>query len=253
VTVPLAVVTGAGTGIGAAIAVTLAERGHHVVVTDVDKDRASDVAEQIGGAAEALDVTDHGQALAVVESVGRQYGPIQSWVSNAGISAMTSFLDTDIGQLDHTIAVNLRGVFVCGQAVARAMVASGQRGRIVNIASMAGKQGAVPFLADYVATKFGVVGLTQAMAYELAPYGITVNSVCPGYVATSMQQREVQWEAALRGASPGDVLRSYVQDTPLGRLEQPGDVARAVAFLLGPDADFITGEALAVNGGAFMD
>jgi NAD(P)-dependent dehydrogenase (short-subunit alcohol dehydrogenase family) len=150
------------------------------------------------------------------------------------------------------LSINLQGVFLCGQAAARVMVGGGG-GRIVNLASMAGKQGRVPYLSDYVASKFGVVGLTQAMAYELAPHNITVNSVCPGYVATPMQERELAWEAGLRGTTPEAVKRLWIDDTPLGRLEEPEDVARAVAFLASDDAGFITGEALAVNGGAFMD
>jgi meso-butanediol dehydrogenase/(S,S)-butanediol dehydrogenase/diacetyl reductase len=166
---------------------------------------------------------------------------------------MQPFLDVSPADLRRTLSVNLEGVFTCGQAAARAMVRSGRPGTIVNVASMAGKQGRVPYLADYVASKFGVVGLTQAMAFELAPHHITVNSVCPGYVATPMQDRELGWESALRGVEPGRVLRLWIEDTPLGRLETPEDVARAVAFLAGPDARFITGEALAVNGGAFMD
>jgi meso-butanediol dehydrogenase/(S,S)-butanediol dehydrogenase/diacetyl reductase len=132
-------------------------------------------------------------------------------------------------------------------------VRTGVRGAIVNTASMAGKQGRVPFLADYVASKFGVVGLTQAMAFELAEHGIRVNSICPGYVATPMQDRELAWEAELRGTTPEEVRQLWIDDTPLGRLEQPEDVARVVAFLLGEDAAFMTGEALAINGGAFMD
>jgi NAD(P)-dependent dehydrogenase (short-subunit alcohol dehydrogenase family) len=104
-----------------------------------------------------------------------------------------------------------------------------------------------------VASKFGVVGLTQAMALELAADGIRVNSVCPGYVATPMQERELAWEANLRGTTPDAVRELWVADTPLGRLETPGDVARVVAFLVSDDAAFITGEAIAVNGGAFMD
>src|SRR5882762_3937419 len=229
------VVTGAGSGIGRAIAITLAERDWRVVVTDIDGDAARAVAAAlpanngIGHESAVLNVSSPADAASVAYDVTDRIG-LDAWVSNAGISFMHRFLDAPIENYDQTMDVNLKGVFVCGQAAARAMVRSGTAGAIVNTASMAGKQGAVPFLADYVATKFGVVGLTQAMAYELAPYGITVNSVCPGYVATSMQQREVQWEAALRSASPRDVLRSYVQDTPLGRLEQPGDVARAVAF-----------------------
>jgi NAD(P)-dependent dehydrogenase (short-subunit alcohol dehydrogenase family) len=104
-----------------------------------------------------------------------------------------------------------------------------------------------------VASKFGVVGLTQAMAYELGEHGITVNCVCPGYVETPMQSRELEWEAQLRGTTTDGVRTMMIDDTPLGRLEQPEDVARAVAFLLSDDARFITGEALAVNGGAYMD
>ena len=166
---------------------------------------------------------------------------------------MRRFLEITPEELDRTLRVNLRGVFLTGQAAARAMVRAGAGGCIVNVASMAGKQGKVPFLSDYVASKFGVVGLTQAMAVELAQHGIRVNSVCPGYVVTPMQERELAWEAELRGTTPEAVSSLYVADTPLGRLEQPADVARAVAFLVSDDAAFVTGESLAVNGGAFMD
>jgi NAD(P)-dependent dehydrogenase (short-subunit alcohol dehydrogenase family) len=133
------------------------------------------------------------------------------------------------------------------------LLAQGKGGTIVNTASMAGKQGRVPFLADYVASKFGVVGLTQAMAFELAPFNITVNSVCPGFVATPMQERELEWEAELKGSTPQEVKESWIADTPLARLQKPEDVAEAVGFLLSSKARFITGEALSVNGGAYMD
>jgi meso-butanediol dehydrogenase / (S,S)-butanediol dehydrogenase / diacetyl reductase len=118
---------------------------------------------------------------------------------------------------------------------------------------MAGKAGRVPYFSDYVASKFGVVGLTQAMAYELAEFDINVNSVCPGYVATPMQTRELAEEAQLRGLTVDEMRELMIADTPLGRLEQPEDVARVVAFLVSDDARFMTGEALAVNGGAYMD
>jgi meso-butanediol dehydrogenase/(S,S)-butanediol dehydrogenase/diacetyl reductase len=255
VTKKIAVVTGAGSGIGRAIATEFAARDHTVVVTDLDLAAAEATAKELGGDASALalDVTDAAQAKSVAEAVAQRHGAIDVWVSNAGISKMQRFLDVTPEDLRRTLAVNLEGIFLCGQAAAAAMIAGGKRGVIVNVASMAGKQGRVPYLADYVASKFGVVGLTQAMAFELAPHGITVNSVCPGYVATPMQTRELGWEAALRGTTEDKVKQLYVDDTPLGRLETPQDVARAVAFLAGPDARFITGEALAVNGGAFMD
>jgi meso-butanediol dehydrogenase / (S,S)-butanediol dehydrogenase / diacetyl reductase len=251
--VKIAVVTGAGSGIGRAIATELARRDRMVIATDLDLDAARVTADGFGGQALRLDVTDAESAAKVAEEVAGTYGGIDTWVSNAGISKMQRFTEISPEDLRRTLAVNLEGVFLCGQAAARTMIARGTRGTIINVASMAGKQGRVPFLADYVASKFGVVGLTQAMAFELAPHGITVNSVCPGYVATPMQDRELGWEAVLRGVSPEEVRRLWIDDTPLGRLEAPEDVARAVAFLAGPDADFITGEALAVNGGAFMD
>lgn len=249
----IAVVTGAGSGIGRAIATELAARGHTVVATDLDLDAARETAARFGGEARQLDVTDPSAAAGVAERTAADHGGIHVWVSNAGISKMQRFVDVSPGDLRRTLAVNLEGVFLCGQAAARVMTARKIAGVIVNVASMAGKQGRVPYLADYVASKFGVVGLTQAMAFELAPFGITVNSVCPGYVATPMQERELGWEAALRGTDPERVKQLWIDDTPLGRLQTPEDVARAVAFLAGPDARFITGEALAVNGGAFMD
>lgn len=251
------VVTGAGSGIGRAIAVTLAQRDWRVVVTDIDGDAAAAVADglphrDVGHESAVLNVSAPDNAAAVAFGIADRFG-LDAWVSNAGISYMHRFLDAPIERYDHTMDVNLKGVFVCGQAAARAMIRTGTAGAIVNTASMAGKQGRVPFLADYVASKFGVVGLTQAMAYELGEHGIVVNCVCPGFVETPMQSRELEWEAELRGTSADAVQKMMIDDTPLGRLEQPEDVARAVAFLLSEDARFITGEALAVNGGAYMD
>jgi meso-butanediol dehydrogenase/(S,S)-butanediol dehydrogenase/diacetyl reductase len=250
----IAVTTGAGSGIGAAIARELGRRGHTVIVTDLVLEAAQRVAEEIAGAsAIAMDVTDPNQCHDVAQQVAQQHGGLDIWVSNAGVSKMIPFLDITEADYDRTLDVNLKGVFFASQAAARCMVDSRSRGVIVNVASMAGKQGKVRFLADYVASKFGVVGLTQAMALELAEHQIRVNSVCPGYVATPMQNRELAWEADLRGTTIDSVRETWIADTPLGRLEQPEDVAKIVAFLTGPDAEFLTGEAIAVNGGAFMD
>ena len=250
----LAVVTGAGSGIGAAIALELAGRGFVVVPTDLDEVSAARTADQCHSPASyRLDVSDDEGLSRAVTHISAQHGAPSVWVSNAGVSKMQRFLEITPADLDHTLAVNLRGLFLASQSAARLMVEAGAGGCIVNIASMAGKQGRVPFLADYVASKFGVIGLTQAMAFELAEHRIRVNSVCPGYVATPMQDRELVWEAQLRQVPVESVRQMYLADTPMRRLEMPRDVARVVAFLVSEDAAFVTGEAIAVNGGAFMD
>ena len=255
---PTVVVTGAGSGIGRAISTELASLGWRVIATDVNLEAAEETTKALEGGnkrgheAHSLDVTEPEQSRAIADDISARHG-LDAWVSNAGVSKMKRFVDITEDDYNFTLEVNLKGVFLCGQAAAAAMIRQGKGGVIVNTASMAGKQGRVPFLADYVASKFGVVGLTQAMAFELAEHGITVNSVCPGFVATPMQSRELAWEAELKGSSPEAVKESWIADTPLGRLQKPEDVADAVGFLLSSKARFITGEALSVNGGAYMD
>ena len=252
-TTGVALVTGGGSGIGEAICHVLAQRGWRVAVTDVNRAAAERVASAVGGIGLALDVTDQRSIAAAADAAEATLGPINAWVSNAGVSSMARFVDITVAEWDHNLDVNAKGAFLSGQEAARRFIARGEPGIIVNTASMAGKRGAAPFLAHYVASKFAVVGLTQAMAHELAPYGIRVNAVCPGYVATSMQERELVWEAELRGSTVEAVRDLYLADTPLRRIETPDDVARVVAFLVSPDAGFLTGEAIAVNGGAYMD
>ncbi|HET7094777.1 MAG TPA: SDR family NAD(P)-dependent oxidoreductase [Thermomicrobiales bacterium] len=260
----IAVVTGAGTGIGRAIALALANDGANVVATDLAAASAEQAAGALRGrgaeaAALRLDVTNRGEIDAAVQAIANRWGRIDIWCNNAGVSTMNRFVDLTEREWDFNMDVNAKGVFLCSQAVARQMMgqepdaASGLRGKIVNTASMAGKRGGVGYLAHYVASKFAVVGLTQATAAELAPRRITVNAVCPGYVRTGMQEREIAWEAGLRGVDAAEVERLYVADTPLGRIETPEDVAGVVAFLASPAADFITGEAINVNGGSWMD
>lgn len=259
-----AVVTGAGTGIGRAIALALAAGGARVAATDLTVADAQPTADAIvsGGGqamAGALDVTRAAESMAVVENVVRRWGRIDIWCNNAGVSTMNRLVHLTEQEWDYNMDVNAKGVFLCSQAVVRQMIQqepdgeSGLRGKIVNTASMAGKRGNAPFLAHYVASKFAVVGLTQALAGELAPHGILVNAVCPGYVRTGMQERELAWEADLRQVSVDEVRRLYVADTPLQRLETAEDVAKVVVFLASAAADFITGEAINVNGGAWMD
>lgn len=252
-----ALITGAGSGIGAAIATELAARGASIAVTDLDADAARSVADRIAAAdghahAYRMDVTDRSQIEAVAAQADQDLGPLNAWVSNAGVSSMARFVDVTENELNLNLDVNTKGAFLCGQVAARRLAANGG-GRVVNIASMAAKKGAAPFLSHYVTSKFAVIGLTQAMAVELAADNITVNAVCPGFVATPMQERELAWEAELRGVTPDEVRQMMIEDTPLARIETPEDVAKPVAFLLSDDAAFVTGEALAVNGGAHMD
>jgi meso-butanediol dehydrogenase/(S,S)-butanediol dehydrogenase/diacetyl reductase len=162
---------------------------------------------------------------------------------------MRRAVDLTDADWDFNFAVNARGVFLTNQIAARAFLARG-RGTIVNTASLAAKVGA-PLLAHYSASKFAVLGWTQALARELAPAGIRVNAVCPGFVRTGMQSREVAWEAELRGVTPERVIADYVAQTPLGRLEEPEDVAGVVVFLCSDQARFMTGQGINVTGGVY--
>lgn len=249
-----ALVTGAGTGIGRAIARALARDGASVAVTDLDVAAARRVAEEIGTPAIglALDVTDAAMTAAVLDEAHRRLSGLDIVCANAGISTMRAVVDLTEAEWDANMAVNAKGVFLTNQAIVRRWLQAGTKGVIVNTASLAGKMGA-PLLAHYSASKFAVVGFTQALAREVATNGIRVNCVCPGFVRTSMQDRELIWEASLRGMTTTQVRDEYVSLTPLGRLEEPEDVADAVAFLASERARFITGEALNVTGGVRMD
>ncbi len=259
-----AAVTGAGSGIGRAVALSLAKAGARVAVSDINLGWAEQVSKEVsagGGEAMALklDVTRKEEAEEAVARIRKKWSHLDIWVNNAGVSTMNRFLDLSEKDWDFNLDVNAKGTFFCAQAAAGQMAnqspdgKSGLRGKIVNIASMAGKRGNAPFLAHYVASKFAVVGLTQAAAGELAHLGITVNAVCPGYVRTGMQQREVEWEARLREIPEEEVRKLYLADIPLRRLETPEDVAGVVLFLASPAADFMTGTCLHVNGGAWME
>jgi len=248
------VITGAATGIGAATARAFAGAGHRVAVTDVDVDGAQKIAATIDGALPfELDVRDRKSIERACRDAVDSLGPLETWVSCAGVSSMGRFVDLTDEEIDLNLDVNLRGSLICGQIAARRLIEQGQGGCLINIASMAGKRGGVPYLAHYVASKFAVVGLTQAMACELAPFNIRVNSVCPGYVRTGMQDREIAWEAKLKGISNDEVVDFYFADTPLRRLQTAEEVASVALFLASESAASITGESVAVNGGSYMD
>jgi meso-butanediol dehydrogenase / (S,S)-butanediol dehydrogenase / diacetyl reductase len=178
-------------------------------------------------------------------------GPLDILVNNAGVSTMNSVANLTEKDWDFNMNVNAKGVFLVSRAAVRRFLKheyGPEKPKIVNVASLAGKYGA-PFLAHYCASKFAVVGFSQSLALELAPQGITVNCVCPGFVKTSMQDRELVWESKLRGMTPDQVRADYLAHVPLGRLEEPEDVARVVAFLCSRDSDYMTGQAINVSGG----
>lgn len=239
---------------GSAIARRLAEMGAVVVATDINGEAAKKTVETLktyGGnpahMALQLDVTDRKAIDAALEKVYRTYKRLDIVCNNAGVSSMAPFEKLTEKEWDFNVDVNMKGVFLCTQAVVPYLKEKG--GRIVNTCSMAAVK-ADPTLAHYTASKFGVLGLTKASAIGLAQYNITVNCVCPGWVKTPMQDREIVWEGNMKGITPEEVRQSYIDHTPMGRLCYPEDVANAVAFFVLPESNFITGEAMNVSGGA---
>ncbi|MCP4380401.1 MAG: SDR family oxidoreductase [Hyphomicrobiales bacterium] len=249
-----AIVTGAARGIGQAICRNLASHGVRVAVADLDEAAAHALAEAIGVGAQAfdVDVRDRNSVESCFSSIEAAFGGYDVLCANAGVSSMKLVVDLTDEDWDFNFDVNARGVFLTNQMAVRHFIATGTKGVIVNTASLAAKWGA-PWLAHYSASKFAVLGFTQALAREVAEHGIRVNCVCPGFVRTSMQEREVAWEAELRGMSETEVIADYVAQTPLGRLEEPEDVANAVLFLASDLSGFVTGEAINVTGGVRMD
>lgn len=240
----VAFVTGAGGGIGRAIALRLAEEGARVAVVDIDLGAAEAVATELGDGAVGLgaDVTDPAHVVAAVRATEQTLGPIDVLVNNAGWDKVGLFLESDERTWDRIIAVNLKGVLHCTKAVLSGMVERG-RGRIVNISSDAGRVGSSGE-AVYAAAKAGVIGFSKALAREVARYRINVNVVCPGPTDTALFA-----EVARENPKLGDALARAI---PFGRLAVPEEVAAAVAFLASDDARFITGQTLSVSGGLTM-
>jgi NAD(P)-dependent dehydrogenase (short-subunit alcohol dehydrogenase family) len=247
----VALVTGGASGIGAGIARVLASRGARVAIGDLDERAAASVAAGLDGGSGLglrLDVTDRDSAGAAVDRVEALLGPVDVLVNNAGVSNVAPFLDITDQDWDRLMNVNLRGVLIVTQRVLGAM-RQRRSGRVINISSMAGKEG-LPNLAHYCATKFGVIGLTQALAKEVAPYNITVNAVCPGVVRTPL------WDdpdaGILRDLDGEKGWQAFVDGIPLGRPQTPEDIGNACAYLASDLAANITGEALNVSGGQQM-
>lgn len=246
-------VTGAARGIGRAIAERLARDGADVALADAHADRLEEgvaAVEGHGGRAIALsaDVTRKAEVDAMVESTVDRLGGIDALFSNAGVIEVEPFLEAKEASWDRIMAVNAKGVFLCGQAAARAMIPR-KGGCIVNIASIASRIG-IPDMAAYSASKAAVVSLTRSMALALAPHRIRVNAVAPGIVDTDMWAKIDARRAALANVAPGEPMRRRVASIPLGRAVTPDEVASLAVFFLGPDAQCITGQTCAVDGGS---
>jgi len=250
-------VTGAGRGIGREIAHRLAKGGAKVAVADIVKSSAESVAKEIeaaGGRAVAMhvDVTDRLQVQAMVARTRDALDGIDVFFNNAGVIKVQPFLDVEEAEWDRVIDVNLKGVFLCGQAVAKYMAERDRDGRmakIINTASVASRVG-VPDMAPYCASKAGVMSLTRSMALALAEYDITVNALAPGIVDTEMWVQIDDARSTAAGIAKGEAMRKRISSIPLGRAATPEDVANVAAFLASPDSDYITGQTFNIDGGA---
>ena len=237
----VALITGSAQGIGKAIAEAMAKEGAKVVISDVNLELAEQTAKELGPETVAIkiNVADQADVEAGIKLVVEKLGQIDILVNNAGITKDTLLMRMKKDQWDAVININLTGVFNCTKA-AVALMMKKRSGKIINIASIVGQMGNVG-QANYAASKAGVIGLTKTVAREVATRGITVNAIAPGFIKTAMTDK-----------IPEDVKNKMLAQIPLGQLGQPEDIAKAAVFLASSDANYITGQVIAVNGGMYM-
>jgi NAD(P)-dependent dehydrogenase (short-subunit alcohol dehydrogenase family) len=245
----VAVVTGGGTGIGRAIAERLARDGARVAVAGRDFERLTKAASEIGVKPYRLDVRDPDACGAVFAAVARDLGPPTIVVANAGVGGPNEPGPGD--RWRDVVATNLDGAYWTARAAAAAFPARG-RADVVFVASILAKIG-VPGYTAYCASKAGILGLTRALAVELAPRQVMVNAVCPGWVETSMAMEGLTGMAAAMGTSVEQARAKAMEQVPLGRMSSPRDVANLVAWLVSPECVGVTGQSLDINNGAFLD
>lgn len=248
-----AVVTGGGQGLGKAIAARLAEAGANVLIGDVEGDRASSAAADLNASKPGrvlgvrMDVADTSSIIAAVELATKEFGGIDIWVNNAGIFPSTELLQMTDELWDKVFAINARGVFAGSREAVRAMADAGRGGVIINVASRAAISGIAPGLAAYVGSKHAVLGITRQMALELAPRGIRVLAVAPGFVVTEGNLALMQQDPNLAEHSAKDIPSMLT--SRLGRVGVPDDIARTVLFCASDMSIFMTGALLSVDAG----
>ena len=247
------IITGAASGIGRETALAFGREHARLALLDKSMEGLNETArllKEMGNEPLLVqfDITKEQEVKEAVAKVMEDFGHIDILVNCAGVSTMQWSWNLTEEEWDFNMDVNAKGCWLICKYVLPDMIEK-KAGRVVLTASMGGKQGA-PLLAHYCASKFAVIGLTESIAKEVAPYGITVNAVCPGYVKTPMQDREVVWEAHLRGIDdPEKVREEYITLTPLGRLSVPSDIAKGILFLASDQAEFMTGETVKISGG----
>jgi NAD(P)-dependent dehydrogenase (short-subunit alcohol dehydrogenase family) len=248
----VAIITGGGGGIGAAIAAAFAAEGARVVIADLNEDAARAVAGRFADAGLAVraDVTREADVASIVAAAVARFGRIDILVNNAGIMRKAFVKDMTEELWDQVLAINLKATFLCSKAVLPTMIAA-SRGRIINIASIAGKIGE-PTASAYSAAKFGVIGFTRSLALEVAKHDILVNAICPGPIPTALGQQGWRQGAEVEGVSLDRIMARVGSRSPLGRLGTVEQVARMALFIASDDCDFTTGSAFNVDGGIVM-
>lgn len=250
------VITGGGSGMGAAMAKDFAGRGAGIAILDLDEARGSAVANSIADANgkavyKHVDVTDKQAVGRAVDEVEQELGAITSWINSAGVSKMVPFLKSSEELWDLTINVNLKATFLCCQVAIERMLKHGG-GTILNMSSLSGKK-ASAWQTVYCASKFGVQGLTQSIAKEFADQNIRVNSICPGIVYTEMWEKLKYEYAQKKSIDPEEVMPYFKKNIPMHRLVDLQDVINAAVFLLTDNSGYLTGRSINLTGGEWMD
>ena len=250
------VVTGGSRGIGKGIAERFAREGARLCLA-ANEPLVNEAAAELRATGAVvisveLDVTNIAQVKAMYERVAQELGEVDVSIQNAGVITVARLEDLTEGEWDKIMAVNSKGVFLCCQEAAVRMRRAGKKGRLINTASGQARQGFI-YTPHYAASKFAVLGITQSLAKELAPTGITVNAFCPGIISTDMwAYNDAAWGKLMGDYKPGELMAEWVAGIPMGRAGSGEDVAGLVTFLASDDAAYITGQAINVDGGMFM-